>query len=42
MAAGAQRLEGREEAQMIGARIHAGVISSGYYEVAAEVMARSG
>jgi len=42
LAAGAQRLEGREEAQMIGARIHAGVVSSEYDEVAADVMARSG
>ncbi len=42
LSAGAQRLEGREEAQMIGARIDAGLVSSDYYEVAADVMARSG
>ena len=36
MTAGAQRLEGNERAQMIGAQIHDGVISSDYYEVAVE------
>jgi hypothetical protein len=40
MTAGAQRMEGNQEAQVIGARIHAGVISSEYYEVGAETTAR--
>ena len=40
MTAGAQRLQGNETAQMIGARIHEGVISSDYYEVAVETIAR--
>lgn len=42
MAAGARRLEGRNEAQVIGARIHAGVISSEYYEVVAGAAEQSG
>ncbi len=40
MAAGAKRLEGNEKDQMIGARIHAGVISAEYYEVGAATTAR--
>jgi hypothetical protein len=40
MAAGAQRLEGNERAQMLGADIHTGVISSDYYEVAVESSAK--